>query len=215
MAELLRLAGYSTVGLTIPTGLMREKVTSLRNIFKEAGLETALRIDLASASRMELLKLLRRFRNSYDVIAVKCVNPRVATVACRDRRVDIIFFDPRNHNIRFNHPLANLLRGALEINLISALQGEAESNVFSTIQKQTSIAVEHKVKVVLSSGGSNPEMVRSALQISALARALGLSEAQSFAGVSSNPLSIVERNSIRRSPRFIEEGVRIVMPKVV
>lgn len=215
IAELLKLAGYSIVGLTIPTGLMQEKVTSLRGIFKKAGLETALRVDLASASRMELLRLLRRFRNVYDVVAVKCLNPRVATVACRDRRVDIVFFDPRNHNMRFSHPLANLLRGALEINLASALLREAGSDTFSAIRKQSSIAFEHRVKVVLSSGGSNPEMVRSPHQVSALARAMGLSESQSFAGVSSTPLSIIERNTIRKSPQFIEEGVRIAVTKVV
>lgn len=215
MADLLKLAGYSTIGLTIPTGLMKERIAFLKNIFKEASIEAALRIDLASASRMELLRLLRRFRNSYDVIAVKCVNPRVANVACRDRRVDVVFFDARNQSVRFSHPLANLLRGALEINLISALLTEARGNAFQTIQKLCSIAREHKVKVVLSSGSSHPNMVRSPHQLAALARTMGLSEAQSLTGVSSTPLSIIERNSIRRSPEFIEEGVRVVVRRVV
>ncbi len=215
MADLLKLAGYSTIGLTIPTGLMKERIAFLKNIFREAGIEAALRIDLASASRMELLRLLRRFRNSYDVIAVKCVNPRVANVACRDRRVDVVFFDARNQSVRFSHPLANLLRGALEINLISALLTEAPGNAFPTIQKLCSIAREHKVKVVLSSGSNHPNMVRSPHQLAALARTMGLSEEQSLTGISSTPLSIIERNSIRRSPEFIEEGVRIVVPRAV
>ena len=214
MAELLRLAGYSAVGLTIPTGLMRDRITLLRAVFREAGLETALRVDLTSTSRIELLRLLRRFRNSYDVVAVKCVNTRVATVACRDRRVDLIFFDPANRSIRFTHPLANLLRGAIEFNLVSALLNETKAEVFSVIMKQCAIAREHKVKVVLSSGCNHPELVRSASQIAALASAMGLSEMQSLAGVSSTPFSIIERNSARRSPQFVEEGVRIVLPKV-
>ncbi len=215
MADLLKLAGYSTIGLTIPTGLMKDRIAFLKNIFREAGIEAALRIDLASASRMELLRLLRRFRNSYDVIAVKCANPRVANVACRDRRVDVVFFDARNQSVRFSHPLANLLRGALEINLISALLTEARGNAFQTIQKLCSIAREHKVKVVLSSGSNHPNMVRSPHQLAALGRTMGLSEAQSLTGVSSTPLSIIERSSIRRSPQFIEEGVRVVVPKAV
>jgi RNase P/RNase MRP subunit p30 len=213
MAELLRLAGYSTVGLTIPTGLLRERIVFLKRVFQEGGIDAALRVDLTSGSRMELLRLLRRYRNSYDIIAVRCVNPRVATVACRDRRVDVIFFDPGNHKVRFNHPLANVLRGALEFNLVSTLLKETNGEVISAIMKQCAIAREHKVKVVESSGCNDPEMVRSPSQIAALACTMGLSEEQALAGVSSTPLSLIGRNSIRRSPQFIEEGVRVVLPR--
>ena len=211
MAELLRLAGYSAIGLTMPTGLLRERVEVLKRIFQESRIDAALRIDLTSASRMELLKLLRRFRNSYDIVAVKCANSRVATVACRDRRVDIVFFDTGNQRVRFTHPLANLLRGALEFNLVSTLLKETKSEVFSAIAKQCEIALEHKVKVVLSSGCTHPEMIRSPSQITALACAMGLSETQSLAGVSSMPLSLIRRNSMRRSHQFVEEGVRVVL----
>lgn len=214
MAELLKLAGYSYVGLTIPSGLLREKITSLKTVFADAGTEVALRVDLSPSSRVELLRLLRRFRNAYDVVAVRCVNPRVATVACRDRRVDIVFFDPVNRMVRFNHPLANLLGGAVEFSLISALLSETREDVLSGVMKQAAIAQEHSVRVVLSSGCRFPEMVRSANQIAALGRTMGLSEKQARAGVSSEPLSIIERNSIRRSPQFVEEGVRLVLPRV-
>jgi len=186
----------------------------LKTVFEEAGLETALRIDLTASSRMDLLRLLRRFRNSYDVIAVKCANQRVAIVACRDRRVDLIIFDPTSRSVRFSHPLANLLRGAIEFNLVSSLLKETKAEVFSGIMKQCAIAREHKVKVVLSSGCTNPDQVRSPLQIAALASAMGLSEAQSLAGVSATPLSIIKRNLAHRSPQFVEEGVRVVLPKV-
>ena len=214
MAELLRLAGYSAVGLTIPTGLMRERVTLLKNLFHESGLETALRIDLTSTSRVELLRLLRRFRNSYDVVAVKCVNARVATVACRDRRVDVIYFDPTNRAVRFSHPLANLLRGAIELNLVSTLLKEPRGEMFSGVMKQCAIAREHNVRVAVSSGCNLPELVRSPLQISALSSAMGLSEMQALAGVSSTPFSIIKRNLSHRSPQFVEEGVHVVTPKV-
>jgi RNase P/RNase MRP subunit p30 len=214
MAKLIRIAGYFAVGLTIPTGLMRDRIRFVKTVFEEAGLEIALRIDLSASSRMDLLRLLRRFRNSYDVIAVKCVNQRVATVACRDRRVDLIIFDPTSRSVRFNHPLANLLRGAIEFNLISSLLKETRAEVFSEIVKQCAIARQHKVKVVLSSGCNNPDQVRSPLQIAALASAMGLSEAQSQAGVSATPLSIIKNNLARRSPQFVEEGVRVVLPKV-
>lgn len=192
---------------------MRDRIAFLKSVFQEVGVDVVLRIDLASTSRVELLRVLRRYRNSYDVVAVKCVNPRVATVACRDRRVDIVFFDPETRNIRFTHPLANLLRGFLELNLVSALLRDTKGEVFLGIMKQAAVAREHNVRVVLSSGSKRPEMVRSPSQTAALACAMGLSQHESFEGISSKPLSLISRNSIRRSPQFIEEGVRLVLPE--
>jgi RNase P/RNase MRP subunit p30 len=214
IAELIRFAGYSAVGLAVPTGLMRDKIAVLKAAFETAGLETALRVDLTAGSRIELLRLLRRFRNSYDVVAVKCVNQRVATVACRDRRVDIITFDPARKGVRFTHPLANLLRGAIEFSLVSSLFKETRREVFAGIAKQCSIAHEHRVKVVVSSGCSHAGQVRSPLQLAALASVMGLSEDQSYAGVSSVPLSIIERNLAHRSPEYVENGVRVVLPRM-
>jgi RNase P/RNase MRP subunit p30 len=214
MAELIRIAGFSTVGLTIPTGLMRERVAAIKSAFEASKLETALRVDLTPSSRTELLRLLRRFRNSYDIVAVKCVNQRVATVACRDRRVDVITFDPSGRGGRFTHTLANLLSGALEVRLVSSLLKEIRSEVFAAIVKQCSIAREHRVKVVVSTGCTHADQVRSPLQLAALASVMGLSEAQSHAGVSSVPLSIIERNIAHRSPQYIENGVRVVLPRV-
>lgn len=215
IAEALRLTGYSSVGLTVPTGLLRERVSSLRRTFQQVGIETALRVDLSPTSRADLLRLLRRFRNSYDIVAVKCMNQGAATVACRDRRVDLVFFDPRNPKVRFSHSLAGLLRGALEFNLLSTFLEETNSEVFSRTVKESGVAREHKVRVVLSSGCHRPRMVRTPSQIVAIASMIGLSKEQSIRGVSEIPRSIIIRNSQRRSNEYIEEGVRVILPKVV
>ena len=212
MAQTLRTAGYSTIGLTIPTGLLPERVKSMRKTFEDHGVATALRIDLGSASRTELLRSLRRFRNAYDVVGVKCVNARVATVASRDRRVDVVFFDPVMQNVRFNHSLARLLHGAFEVNLIASLLTLTDIGILFRLRRAITVAQEHKVKVVLSSGARNAEMVRAPLQLSAIASTLGLSETASVAGVSSIPLSIIAQNVKKRKPECVEEGVKIIVP---
>ena len=210
IAKTLSLAGYSTAGTSLPTGLLRERVADLRKVFADNGVETVLRVDLAARSREELLRSLRRFRNAYDIIAVKCLNTRVAHVACRDRRVDLVLFDLENATVRFNHGLASLLRGALEMNLISAILGSMNAGVCSTITKWFSIANEHQLKVVLSSGADKPEMIRSPTQVAALASTLGLLRETAIDGVSSTPTSILEENAKRRSPTYVEDGVRVV-----
>jgi RNase P/RNase MRP subunit p30 len=212
MAELLYSAGYSAVALTVPTGLLGNRASSLRRIFQDEGLETFMRVDLTANSRTDLLRLLRRFRNAYDIVAVKCVNQRVAPVACRDRRVDLVFYDPMNTKVRWGHSLARQLRGALEFNLISTFLGETRTEVFSRVAKEAAIAREHRSTIVLSSGCQTPMMIRSPSEISAIGLAIGLSKEQSSHGVSDIPLSIVRRNSERRAREYVEEGVKLILP---
>ena len=213
MAEMLRLAGYSTIGLTLPTGLLRDRVAALKRLFENEGIQTALRVDLSATTRAELLRVLRRYRNLYDIVAVKCTNQAVATIACRDRRVDLIMLDPKNPRVKFTHPLARLLRGALEFNLISTLLGETKSEVFSRMAKEAGIAREHRSNIVLSTGSASYRMVRSHVQLSGIGTAIGLSREQSNQGVSETPLSIVEHNIRRRSREYVEEGVEVVTVK--
>jgi RNase P/RNase MRP subunit p30 len=208
----MRLAGYSTAALTFPPGLMRDRVALVRSIFHEAGIETALRIDLTCGSRQELLRLLRRYRNLYDVIAVKCSNQAVANIACRDRRVDIVFFDIKNARVKFTHAMANLLRGALEFNIVSNLLNES-SDAFLRLARDASLAGKHRNKVVLSSGCFSPQMIRSPSQIASLGSMIGLPIPQCKEAVSSLPATIVARNIERRSREYVEEGVKIVLPK--
>jgi RNase P/RNase MRP subunit p30 len=212
-AETLRIAGYSVVGLAMPTGLMPDRIRSIHRLFHERGLETTSRVDLTASSRMELLRLLRRFRNSCDIIGVKCLNQAAATIACRDRRVDLVFFDPGNRRIRFNHSLANLLHGAVEFNLSQLLVSDISSDVLSRFAKEMGIAHVHDTRVVLSSGSASSENVRSPLQMAAIASALGLSKEQSLLAVSKTPLSIIARNIEKRSSSYIEEGVKVLLPK--
>jgi RNase P/RNase MRP subunit p30 len=213
MAELLHLAGYSTVALTLPTGLLQDRVTALKYLFQDEGIRTVLRVDLSANSRAELLKLLRRFRALYDVVAVKCANQVVASVACRDRRVDLVCFDPANPKVKFGHHLASLLRGALEFNLVSVFLGETRREIFSRVAREAAVAREHGSRIVLSSGCWSPATVRSPLQILAIGVSIGLSREQCNQGVGGAPLSIIQRNQERRSRLFVEEGVRLVAPK--
>lgn len=210
MADLLVQGNYSAIGLTIPTGLLRDRIKPTREVFHSHGINTVLRIDLAPTSRVELLRSLRRFRSAYDIVAVKCLNQRVATVACRDRRVDIIFFDTASQGLRFTHSFARLLQGAIEFNLASDIIGWRDGSVFSKMRKAIGIAQEHKVDVVLSSGAREPSLLRSALEISALGTVLGMCQEKSMKGITSLPLAIMSANLSRRSPHYVEEGVRIV-----
>ena len=210
-AELLRMAGFKAVGLTVPTGLMSNQIHDIHQTFVEAGLEVFTRADLVCSQRRDLLKMLRHFRNRFDIISVRCSNHNVALVAARDRRVDLIFFDPAQRKVWFDHSTANVSHAALEFNM-SALYSRAYDS-FTKIMKDFRIAIQHNVRIVLSSGCWSPIMVRTPTQLSAVGIMLGLKRVQAHDGVSSIPWSLVTKNSERRSNRYLEDGVRLITGK--
>ena len=211
LAQALAIARYSMIGLTIPTGLFRDRLETLRQAFVDCGIETVTRADFASRSREELLRSLRKFRVAFDIIAVKCLNERVAHVACRDRRVDLVFFDLDNPRVRFTHAMANLLSGSVELNMASVIRGTGA--MYGSVSRQFLVAQEHAVNIVLSSGTDMTELVRSPVQLAALAATLGLSRSEAIKGIASTPMSVIEKNLKKRSPAYVEEGVQIVQRK--
>jgi len=208
-AQLLALSGYKAVGLTVPTGLLRGRLEVLRACFHDSGIEVFLRVDLTCSKREELLKLLRRFRSTFDIIGVKCTNHSLALVAARDRRVDLIFFSPATRNVWFDDSIANISNATLELNL-SVLFEMTNHLTLTRLMKDIRVARRHDVNVVLSSGATSPFLVRAPIQLAAIAEILGLSKQQAIDGVSTVPCKIVERNVDRLSRSYVEEGVKTI-----
>lgn len=208
-AKLLALSGYKAVGLTVPTGLLRGRLDVLRDCFQDSGVEVFLRVDLTCSKREELLKLLRRFRSTFDIVGVKCTNHSLALVAARDRRVDLIFFDSATRNLWFDDAIANVSNATLELNL-SVLFEMANHLILTRLMKDVRVARRHNVDVVLSSGATSPLLVRAPIQLAAVAEILGLSKQEAINGVSTIPSRILERNVERRSRYYVEEGVKTI-----
>jgi RNase P/RNase MRP subunit p30 len=210
MAQLLSVAGYSAIGLTVPTGLMNDRLQSLRHSFQDAGLEVFTRADFTCSRRQDLLKLLRRFRRLFDIISVNCINHAIALVAARDRRVDVIFFDPTRRNVWFDHSIANVSHAAFELNLKPLID---DASLLVKTMKEMRIAEEHKLNIVMSSGCTSPAFVRTPSQLSAIGVMLGLGKYHVRDMVSLIPWSILEKNAERRSDEYIEDGVRVIPGK--
>jgi len=207
-AEMVALSGFSLIGLTVPTGLLSSRLDALRNCFQDSGIEVFVRVDLACSKRDDLLKLLRRFRSTFDIIGVRCTNHNSALVAARDRRVDLIFFDSAARHIWFDDSIANVSNAKLELNL-SALCEAPNHLILSRFMKDVTVARRHKVEVVLSSGATSPLLLRTPNQMVAIAEILGLNKQDAIDGLSAIPSSILTSNVERRSKNYVEEGVRI------
>ena len=156
------------------------------------------------------MKLLRRYRPAYDIIGVKCTNHSLALVAARDRRVDLIFFDPARRGVWLDDSIANVSNAALEFN-VSILLERGDHLTISRFMKDMTIALRHDLKMVFSSGGTSPSTIRAPVQLIAIAEVLGLSKQEAINSVSTIPSRIVTGNMERRSRTYVEEGVRTIM----
>ncbi|MEM0010099.1 MAG: RNase P subunit p30 family protein [Candidatus Bathyarchaeia archaeon] len=206
--------GYSIVGLTSPPDIDRETIKALQREFSNIDLVT--RIDLSPKNAGELLKLLSKVRWKFEIVAVECATREVALQAAKDRRVDLIFFaleDPKKHFFGISEAkLASEKNAALEINMspILYLTSPFRINLLRVLRREALIAKKYNVPIVISSGASNPYMLRRPEDYAFLAFLIDLDFHSARQALSENPRTIVERNRRKLSENYVCPGVYIV-----
>ena len=209
MANVLTELQTKIVGLVVPPERLLSSQPAVE-VFRNAGLDVATRLDLRPRSREELLRNLRRFRGKYEIISVECRTPYVSRVAVRDRRVDIVYFPKGEPGNLLRSRLAETCRAALEFNLselVSAPRFEARLHAF---KREIETAVDASIDVIGSTKATNPYELRSPRDVAALLHLMGLSLDAALRSVSDNAVAIVKKNRRRLGEPQLEEGVRIL-----
>ena len=209
--------GYSQVGVPLMPNVREEAVDQLRQITAEAGLDFVTRLDLAPRSSGELLAGLRRFRRRFEVVSVLCISKSVARQAAKDRRVDLLCFRSFDSSKRFfdraEAELASASSAAFEIDLawlLSSLESRSGVSVFSRLRREVATASGFDVPLVISSGASEPLLLRKPRDFAALTLLFGLDESRAKEAVSVNPSAVVERSRRKQSADYVSPGVRLV-----
>jgi len=209
--------GYSQVGVPLMPNVREEAVDQLRQITAEAGLDFVTRLDLTPRSSGELLTGLRRFRRRFEVVSVLCVSKSVARQAAKDRRVDLLCFRSFDSSKRFfdraEAELASASSAAFEIDLawlLSSLESRSGVSVFSRLRREVATASGFGVPLVISSGASEPLLLRKPRDFAALTLLFGLDESRAKEAVSVNPSAVVERSRRKQSADYVSPGVRLV-----
>jgi len=208
--------GYHLVAMSLPSNFAEEKIQWLQTLCKEASLDFASRVDLRPKMSKELINSLRQFRRRFEIIAVVCESKHVARQAAKDRRVDFLNFPSIDFRRRFfdraEAQLASKGLASLEIDIkpLLTLEGPARIRLLSNLRRETAIAKEFRVPIVISSGVSDELLVRKPRELAALASLFDLDEASAINAVSKNPLAIIKRNREKLSPNFVAPGIRII-----
>ena len=209
--------GFGQVGVPLMPNVREETVGQLRQISAEVELDFVTRLDLAPRSSGELLTGLGRFRRKFEVVSVLCNSKSVARQAAKDRRVDLLCFRSFDSSKRFfdraEAELASASSAAFEIDwawLLGTLEGRSGVGVFSRLRREVATAGSFGVPLVISSGASEPLLLRKPRDYAALTLLFGLDESRAKAALSVDPCAIVERSRRKQSEDYVMPGVRLV-----
>jgi len=208
--------GYSLVGVPLSTGTAKDSIEKLRSICAAAKMDFAKRIDLTPRTPRELLRLLRRVRRRFEVVSVMCGSKAVARQAAKDRRVDLLSFSVTNLHRRFfdqaEAELASKALSGFEIDITPLLEltGFQRVHLISRLRREVGVASKFNVPLIISSGASKPDQLRSPRDCAALASLFDLDAQFSLDALSEIPSALVERNRRKLSPEYLAPGVHIV-----
>jgi len=211
MARLAAEMGFYLVGLTFDSQVPNKARIETLEAFEGRGLETVSRIDLRPKNRNELLRSLREVRSSFDIVAVECGTRQAATVAFRDRRVDLVFFRRDRSRSIFGASTPRSARRLVEFN-VTDLLGDALS-VGSDLRRAfdlVSYVQRRHLPIVISSGAANWWKMRAPRDMAAVVSVMGLEAEQAIDAVSRIPLSVARKSLGKQEPNYVSEGIGIV-----
>ena len=208
--------GYRLIAAPLPLETREDETAGMRSICSEAEVDFASRVDIKPKTQNDLIHQLRRLRRKFEIVCVICENKEVARQAAKDRRVDLLNFPSLDSRRRFfdraEAELASNSLAALEVDVkpLLVLQGPARARLLSNLRRETTIAKEFHVPIIVSSGSTSEILLRKPREQAALAGLFDLDEASALEAVSQNPMSIVKRNRQKLSSKFVAPGIRVI-----
>ncbi len=208
--------GYKQVAIQLAPETRPEELCSLRASCLEVGLDFVSRVDLRPRSQDELLGLLRKLRRRFEVICVLCETKEVARQAAKDHRVDLLNFPLLDYRRRFfDRAEAELASGCMsgfeiDIKPILILSGPARVRFLNCLHREVAVALEFRLPVVISSGVSEPILMRKPREMAILASLFGLTGDTALDSVSKNPTTLARRNREKLGAGFVAPGIRVI-----
>jgi|GEM_PF-1061758 len=214
MAKMAGQIGLRVVGLRFPSGIASSEIESSKEIFRSRGLDVAVGIDIFPNNRKQLLTQLGALRNKFEVVRVICADTRIAEVASRDNRVDLISLEPQKSFRGRLSALGNCKSALeLEISRLIAPSLKARSESLKALCEEIILAERCNVDIVISSGATNAVTLRAPRDMASVFTFLGMPKDVSLKAVSNTPLEIIKANRDRLSRKSAGSGVRLVRLK--
>lgn len=208
--------GYGLIGITLSPKFNESETEQIKSKCTEIGIDLATRVDLRPNTPNELIHDLRKLRRKFEIVCVMCESKNVARQAAKDRRVDLLNFPSPNFRGRFfdlaEAELASNSLASLEIDMEPLLTSETSTRIrlLSSLRRETSIADDFNVPIVVSSGASDERLIRKPMEIAIATSIFGLEKHLGLETVSDNPARIVKRNREKLDTSFVAPGIRVL-----
>jgi RNase P/RNase MRP subunit p30 len=208
--------GYKLIAIQTAPEIKPEENQRLHTTCKTYGLDFVTRVDIRPRSPNDLLSQLRKLRRKNEIICVLCENKEVARQAAKDRRVDLLNFPQLDYRKRFfDHAeaeLASSSQATIEVDIkpLLLLEGPSRIRLLSCLRRETAIAQNYHLPIVVSSGSSDPRLLRKPREMALVAALFGLEGPESLKAVSENASTIVTRNRRKLDKNFVAPGIRVV-----
>ncbi|UCD96670.1 MAG: hypothetical protein JSV35_01055 [Candidatus Bathyarchaeota archaeon] len=208
--------GFNVVAVSLPMSVNKKIASQIREECQIKQLDFVSRIDLNPKSSPELLKQLQRYRWRFVILAVDCTKKAIARTAARDHRVDLLSFPSLDSRFRFfdqaEARLASQSNSALEIEIgmLLSVSGSYRARFLRSLRKEVAIAQKFGVPIILSSGATDPYMMRSPQDLACLSLLFGMLKESGLDAVSVAPGNLVERNRKKLRSDYVARGIRVV-----
>ncbi len=207
--------GFAVLGVKLDPQTGSQGLELLRGLSKKYGVGLVPRVDLMPRSRTYLLRDLAKYRDTYEVIAVRTASERLCKFAVQDDRVDLISLASKASAGAFSPSVAKIIAPnskALEIELGSLILSKGQNRVelLYEISRRISLARRFQANLVISSGAVDKYLLRSPLDLVSVACLLSMKFTEALDSLSRIPESIVDRNQARLDPRHISPGVDLM-----
>ncbi len=198
MAKISKILGFS--GLAFADFFQKDNYKELKEALSKLPLTAYSRVNLNFDNVAKNSKMLNRVRDSVDVVAVACLNRRVAVWAARNTNIDLLYFPEVKMYKQVDKSLVGLIyssENALEISVRPILlnRGLRRANVLGIIRSALEIALREQISLVLTSDAHNKFELRSPRALAALGSLLGMPYERSKEALSKNPLKVLERRN--------------------
>ncbi len=208
--------GYRKIAIPFNSPPTEIELDGLRDIADANSVDLVTRADFKPRNQEDLTRFLRRYRRQFEVLCILCDDKEVARQAAKDHRVDIINFTSFDYKKRFfdsaEAELASNTQVSLEIDVkpLLVLEGPPRTRLLTTLRRETAIAEEFHIPLLLSSGVSELALMRKPHDMASLSFLFGQKEEQALEAVSANPVALVTRNREKLGSKFVAPGIRVL-----
>ncbi|MGQ9722012.1 MAG: RNase P subunit p30 family protein [Candidatus Jordarchaeum sp.] len=198
MAQISRILGFS--GLGFADFSRKNNSVKFKEILSHLPLKAYSRVNLNFDSVTKNRKILNQMRRTVDIVAVACLNRRVAVWAARDPDVDLLYFPDVKMCKQVDKSLIGLVYSsgnAVEISVRPILlsKGLRRANTLGILRKTVEIVLKGQASLVLTSDAHTKFELRSPRGLAALGKLLDVPYDKAMEALSNNPLKILEHRS--------------------